>query len=146
MFSFCFCFLSKKKVLKKFLICSYFLKKIPLIFRKWNFLIFWERHIQNHGIFRTRGILRTLPNIYDKTFFQKKIYLKPKLYKFFFIFFLKPVLKKFFITVCLGVSISPLIFTFVFRLFLLLVVFGNFTNFRVFRHCFFRCFHFTADF
>ena len=97
MFSFCFCFLSKKKVLKKFLICSYFLKKIPLIFRKWNFLIFWERHIQNHGIFRARGILRTLPNIYDEIFFQKKIYLKPKLYKIFFIiFFCKTCFEKVF--------------------------------------------------
>ena len=45
-----------------------------LYFRKRNFLIFWERHIQNpiifrtRSTFRTRGIFRTLLNIYDGKF------------------------------------------------------------------------------
>ena len=51
----------------------------------------------------------------------------------------------FFITVSSGVSISPLIFTIVFRVFSLLTTFVHFTNFRVFHHCFFRCFYFTTN-
>ena len=51
-----------------------FLQKTFQIFRKWNFLVFWEKYIQNpsifrtKGIFRIRGILRKLSNIYDGTF------------------------------------------------------------------------------
>ena len=38
----------------------------------WNFLIFFQRYIQNTGIFRNRGIFRTLSTIYDGTFRKKK--------------------------------------------------------------------------
>ena len=65
--------------------CSYILGNgnheiFFLHFRKWNFLIFRERiiqnpdifknkkHIQNHGIFRIRDIFRTLSIIYDGKF------------------------------------------------------------------------------
>ena len=34
--------------------------EIFLYFRKQNFLIFWEMHIQNHSIFRTRSIFINL--------------------------------------------------------------------------------------
>ena len=54
----CLIFFSKKHTLKQFLIFSQ--KKVFLIFRKQNFLIFRERYIQNLGIFRTRSIFRTL--------------------------------------------------------------------------------------
>ena len=37
----------------------------------WNFLIFFQRYIQNTGIFRNRGIFRTLSTIYDGTFRKK---------------------------------------------------------------------------
>ena len=52
-----------------------------LYFRRWNFFILHEtklyisgkvysepQHIQNYGIFRTRGIFKTMSNIYDRTF------------------------------------------------------------------------------
>ena len=34
---------------------------------------FWERYIQNHGIFRTQGIFKILPNIYHGTFCIKEL-------------------------------------------------------------------------
>ena len=58
--------------MKKFLTFSQ--KKTFLIFSKRNFIIFWERYIQNpnifrtRSIFRTRGIFRTLSSIYDGIF------------------------------------------------------------------------------
>ena len=45
---------------------SFFQKKI--IFRKRNSIVFLERYIQNHGICRTGSILRTLSNMYHRTF------------------------------------------------------------------------------
>ena len=50
-----------------------FSKKAFLIFRKRNFFVFRKVYsepwrIQNPGIFRNRGIFRTLSNIYDGTF------------------------------------------------------------------------------
>ena len=66
---------------KKFLIffpkktCS---EKVPYIFSKkknslflGNGTTFRERYIQNHGVFRTRGIFRTLSNIGDGMFWKK---------------------------------------------------------------------------
>ena len=45
---------------------SYILKNTKNVFRTLTFLEPW--HIQNYGIFRTRGIFRTLSSIYDETF------------------------------------------------------------------------------
>ena len=65
-------FFPKRSCSEKF---SYIFSKKPpaLIFRKRNFLILRERYIQNPGIFRTRGIFRTLSNIYYGMFLQKQL-------------------------------------------------------------------------
>ena len=88
-------------------------EKVSYIFLKKVFLIFWEKYIQNHGIFRTRSIFRTLSNIYDgtfcknsylayfstpnlKNFFLKKLALKKILifpYKKFFLYFGKGIFR-----------------------------------------------------
>ena len=44
----------------------FFLKNLlweSYIFGKQNFLVFWENYIQNSGIFRTRGIFRTVKHL-----------------------------------------------------------------------------------
>ena len=61
-------FPKKSLVGKKF---KYFLKKAFLIFRKQNFLILRERYVHNTGIFKTRGIFRTMSNIYFEMFWKE---------------------------------------------------------------------------
>ena len=43
-----------------------------LYFRKRNFLLFWERYIQNPRIFRTRSIFRTLTYLKPRTYSEHR--------------------------------------------------------------------------